>query len=211
MKIIYKGEHYMKKDANKIITNIVRILIILIAIFLIFQKKYKNLGILALTMILTFYDKIVEKFLKIQLDQRLKISLIIFIFGAQCLGTSLEFYDKFPWWDTMLHTVSGLIFFLVGVTVIKQLSKKTENKLIDNKIILAFGICFSLSTGVVWEIFEFVVDIILEENMQLAKGLVGQDAIMDTMIDLISVTVGTTFMAIHQYINDTKKKKIKNV
>lgn len=201
----------MKKDANKIITNIVRILIILIAIFLIFQKKYENLGILALTMVLTFYDKIVEKILKIQLDESLKISLILFIFGAQCLGTSLEFYDKFPWWDTMLHTASGLIFFLVGVTVIKQLSKKTENKLIDNKIILAFGICFALSTGVVWEIFEFVVDIILEENMQLAKGLVGQDAIMDTMIDLISVTVGTIFMAILQYIKDTKNKKLKNV
>lgn len=94
------------KNLNKIITNIVRILIVLIAIFLISQKEFKNLGILAITMLLTFYDKIVEKVLKIKLEDKLKISLIIFIFAAQCLGTVLGFYGRFLWWDTMLHTIS---------------------------------------------------------------------------------------------------------
>lgn len=53
-----------KKDIYKVIANIIRILIAIITIFLIFKKEYKNIGILILTMILTFYDVFVEKILK---------------------------------------------------------------------------------------------------------------------------------------------------
>lgn len=193
------------KNLNKIITNIVRILIVLIAIFLISQKEFKNLGILAITMLLTFYDKIVEKVLKIKLEDKLKISLITFIFAAQCLGTVLGFYGKFLWWDTMLHTISGVIFFFVGEAIIKQMSN--EKGKLNNKIIIAFAVCFSLSTGVIWEIFEFFVDSLLGQNMQVTKGLIGQDAVMDTMIDLISVTVGTIFISIVEILKNRKNKR----
>lgn len=193
------------KNLNKIITNTVRILIVVIAIFLISQKEFKNLGILAITMLLTFYDKIVEKVLKIKLEDKLKISLIIFIFAAQCLGTVLGFYGKFLWWDTMLHTISGVIFFFVGEAIIKQMSNEKGKGELNNKIIIAFAVCFSLSTGVIWEIFEFFVDSLLGQNMQVAKGLIGQEAVMDTMIDLISVTVGTIFISIVEILKNRKK------
>lgn len=193
------------KNLNKIITNIVRILIVVIAIFLISQKEFKNLGILAITMLLTFYDKIVEKVLKIKLEDKLKISLIIFIFAAQCLGTVLGFYGKFLWWDTMLHTISGVIFFFVGEAIIKQMSNEKVKGELNKKIIIAFAVCFSLSTGVIWEIFEFLVDSLLGQNMQVAKGLIGQEAVMDTMIDLISVTVGTIFISIVEILKNRKK------
>lgn len=193
------------KNLNKIITNTVRILIVVIAIFLISQKEFKNLGILAITMLLTFYDKIVEKVLKIKLEDKLKISLIIFIFAAQCLGTVLGFYGKFLWWDTMLHTISGVIFFFVGEAIIKQMSNEKVKGELNKKIIIAFAVCFSLSTGVIWEIFEFLVDSLLGQNMQVAKGLIGQEAVMDTMIDLISVTVGTIFISIVEILKNRKK------
>lgn len=200
------------KNLNKIITIMVRILIIVIALFLISQKEFKNLGILAITMLLTFYDKIVEKVLKIKLEDKLKISLIIFIFAAQCLGTVLGFYGKFLWWDTMLHTISGVIFFFVGEAIIKQMSNgKVEGKL-NNKITVAFAVCFSLSTGVIWEVFEFFVDSLLGQNMQVTKGLIGQEAVMDTMIDLISVTVGTISISIVEILknkNGSLENKVK--
>lgn len=67
--------------------------------------------------------------------------------------------------------------------------------------------CFSLSTGVIWEIFEFFVDSLLVQNMQVAKGLIGQEAVMDTMIDLISVTVGTIFISIVEILKNRKSKR----
>lgn len=203
-----------KKDIYKVIANIIRILIAIITIFLIFKKEYKNIGILILTIILTFYDVFVEKILKIKLENNLKISIILFIFSAQCLGTALGLYGKFLWWDTMLHTLSGVIFFFVGETVIKQLNNTLADSNINKKTIIAFGVCFSLATGVVWELFEFFVDTFLGQNMQVAKGFVGQDAIKDTMIDLISVTLGTVGIVIIQKIKELiggKNEKTKNI
>ena len=203
-----------KKDIYKIITNIIRFLIVIITIFLIFKKEYKNIGILILKMILTFYYVFVEKLLKIKLENNLKISIILFIFAAQCLGTALGFYGKFLWWDTMLHTLSGVIFFFVGETVIKQLNNTSADNNINKKTIITFGVCFSLATGVVWEVFEFFVDSFLGQNMQVAKGFVGQDAIKDTMVDLISVTVGTIGIVIIQKIKEViggRNEKRKNV
>ena len=193
-----------EKRKSIIITNIIRGSIIVIAGFVLIKGEYKNLGILAITMLLTFYDKLTEKILKIKLEEKLKIAIILFIFGAQCLGTVLDFYGKFLWWDTMLHTISGVIFFFVGETVIRQLNKQEELK---SKIIILFAVCFAMATGVIWEIFEFLVDGILGQNMQVVKGMIGREAIMDTMIDLISVTIGTVLTAYVKVITNKRNKK----
>ena len=137
-----------------------------------------------------------QKILKINLSEKLKISLILFIAGAQIFGTVLEFYHKFLWWDTMLHFVSGIIFYFVGESVIKWLNDKTTKANISTVIIIAFSIFFALSSGVVWEIFEFTVDISLGQNMQITTGLSGRDAVMDTMVDLISLTLGTIVISL---------------
>ena len=184
------------KKANKIIVNIIRILIIVISVFMIHKKDYGNFGFLMIAMIITFYDTIINKCFKIELGEKLKISLIIFIFAAQVLGSVLDFYGKFLWWDTMLHGISGIIFFLVGESIIKQINKKTTNVNISVVIIILFSICFSLSTGGLWEVFEFIVDITLGQNMQITDGLYGREAIKDTMVDLISLLIGTIIITI---------------
>lgn len=184
------------KKANKVITNAVRALIIILIVFMVYKRNYEYAGILILTMLLTFYEGFFNKILKINLSEKLKISLILFIAGAQIFGTVLEFYHKFLWWDTMLHFVSGVIFYLVGETVIKQFNEKTTKANISTIIIIAFSIFFALSSGVVWEIFEFLVDIGLEQNMQITEGLYGREAVIDTMLDLISLTMGTIVISI---------------
>ena len=63
-----------KMSINAILTNILRVFIIILAIVLCIEKDYKNMGILALTMVLTFYDKIVAKVFKIELEEKLKIA-----------------------------------------------------------------------------------------------------------------------------------------
>lgn len=182
--------------ANKVITNAIRALIIILIVFMVYKRNYEYAGILIITMVLTFYEGFLGKILKITLSEKLKISLILFIAGAQIFGTVLEFYHKFLWWDTMLHFASGIIFYFVGETFIKQLNEKTTKANISTIIIIAFSIFFALSSGVTWEIFEFVVDISLGQNMQITDGLSGREAVMDTMVDLISLTFGTIIVSI---------------
>lgn len=193
------------KKANKLITNVVRELIVILIVFMAYKRSYKNVGILALTMCLTFYEGFFNKILKIKLSEKLKISFILFIAGAQIFGTVLEFYHKFFWWDTMLHFTSGIIAYFVGETVINGLNEKTTKANISKTIIIAFSIFFALASGVAWEIFEFVTDITLGQNMQITEGLSGRNAVMDTMVDLISLTLGTVIICI---IDIYRKKKV---
>lgn len=44
--------------------------------------------------------------------------IFIFIFCAQILGELECYYIQFPYWDTMLHTVSGFLFAAVGFSLI---------------------------------------------------------------------------------------------
>lgn len=97
--------------------------------------------------------------------------------------------------------------FFLGEAIIKQMNNEKVKGELNDKIIIAFAVCFSLSTGVIWEIFEFFVDSLLGQNMQVAKGLIGQEAVMDTMIDLISVTVGTIFISIVEILKNRKSKR----
>ena len=50
-----------------------------------------------------------------------------------------------------------------------------------------FIIVFSITmmSGALWEIWEFVTDILLDGNSQRFMGFTGQDALMDTMIDIL--------------------------
>ena len=74
-----------KMSINAILTNILRVFIIILAIVLCIEKDYKNMGILALTMVLTFYDKIVAKVFKIELEEKLKIAITLFRYSIRLL------------------------------------------------------------------------------------------------------------------------------
>lgn len=190
----------MKRNMYNIFANIIRILIIGIFIFKVTVKDYSHLEMIPLTLIMTFYDKILENILKIKLGNVLKFFLLFFIFFAQILGTALYFYQIFEWWDIFLHTLSGVLAYFVGIDILKSYCKKTPPKI----VCFLFAICFSMSTGVIWEIFEFLADHFLGKHAQMARGKKGLAAVEDTMIDLICLTIGTLFSCSYHAL---KKKK----
>lgn len=185
---------------------IIRILILTTIFFCMIKKEYQKVLILSMTLVLTYYEWLVKKKLKIELIPILEIAINLFIFGAQYLGTIMNWYGRFHWWDTMLHMISGIIFTYIGLTILEEINKRTSNVLIHISIKYMFGICFTLAVGVFWEFFEFIVDRYLNGNMQRALNEVGQAAILDTMTDLLSAFVGS----VTAIFIETKKLRIKN-
>lgn len=188
------------KKAYSIAQFLIRIIIVLLAIFKLISKDYSNFIILLITFILTFFDSILNKILKLELPEKLNFSILIFIFASQVLGSVLDFYGIFLWWDTILHTLSGIIFFYVGFSIIEQINNEISKNKLNKKIVILFAVCFALASGIIWEIIEYCADTFLGQNMQVTKGLYGQEAVKDTMIDLISVTVGSIFIMIFELI-----------
>jgi len=136
----------------------------------------------------------------------------VFLYCGIYLGEVRNFYYDIPHWDTILHIFSGAALGALGFSLVTLLNKSESITFSLSPVFVAlFAFCFALSLGLVWEIYEFSVDCVLNTNMQkyaLESGevLSGQSALMDTMKDLIVDTIGAASMSIIGFISLKYKK-----
>ena len=93
----------LNNKSSMIITNLVRIALILTYIRGWFMHDHSQDFLIILTFVMTYYPSVLEKRFGVYLPNTLQIIITLFIFSAQVLGEMNGFYDKIPWWDTMLH------------------------------------------------------------------------------------------------------------
>ena len=72
-----------------------------------------------------------------------------------------------PHWDTVLHTVNGFLFGAIGFSIVNLLN---DNKRISMSLspfyMAVAAFCFSMTIGVLWEFFEWGMDIFFHTDMQ---------------------------------------------
>lgn len=193
-----------------IITNIVRLLLVLIIVRGIIVNDYSQLFIAILTIALTFYPSILEKRFGVYLPGSMQIIITLFIFGAQYLGEIKDFYNKIPWWDTMLHTTSGIVLGVIGFMFVYLLNKSYSNSInLSPFFVVMFAFCFAVTMGVFWEFFEYGADRMLGTNMQKFRfPELGQDGLIDTMSDLLVDSIGALITSVVGYFYIQKKNDV---
>ena len=130
-------------------------------------KNWDNVFTCILTLILFLIPMILEKKLKIEIPATLEIIIYTFIFSAEILGEINEFYINIKNFDTILHTINGFIMAGIGFSFIEIFNNNPNTKIyLDPKYLILFGFCFSMTTGVIWEIFEYTVDNLMYKDMQ---------------------------------------------
>lgn len=199
-------EKNKKKNINIIVSNLVRVLLIVLFIVGFVTGDHNQDFIIIITFILTYYPSILEKKFGVYLPKRIQLVITLFIFAAQILGEIGDFYEKISWWDTMLHTISGIVLGLVGFLFVYLLNEKGNlNVNLSPKFVVLFAFCFALTMGVFWEFFEFGADRLLGFNMQKFR-LPGQDGLVDTMSDLIVDAIGAIISCVFgsMYIKNKK-------
>ncbi|TWT25758.1 hypothetical protein [Planomicrobium sp. CPCC 101110] len=139
---------------------------------------------------------LIENFLKFKLSALLFVTIQLFIFASMLLGEINAFYIKFPYWDTMLHTVNGFLFAALGYILLKLISEQNHSGRQAAKsiyfIITAF--CFSMTVGVLWEFYEITMDTFFGRDMQ-------KDTIIQT-INSMKINESTQAMTVFNNIND---------
>ena len=129
----------------------------------------------------------------------LEIIILLFIFAAEILGEISSFYMRFPYWDTILHTLNGFLCAAVGFSLVDVMNqqKRLLFKMAPSFVSIV-SFCFSMTIGAVWEIFEFSMDMIFHLDMQ-----------KDTVIRSIStVTLDPLQQNNRVFINDIQKVAI---
>jgi len=121
----------------------------------------------ALTMFLLFVPALAERFLSMSLSDTLHILICLFSFSANILGELMEVYLSFPLWDSILHLIAGFVFAGVGLSMIDILGGKKGLMFTLRPILCAVtALCFSAATGVLWECFEYFMDVVFGMDMQ---------------------------------------------
>lgn len=162
------------------------------------------------TLIYMSLPKLVQKRMGFVVDQRLVVVISLFIFAGSFLGQAFSFFDRFYWWDTMLHTISGILLGLIAFALTSALNDSEKSALKLNPFYVAlFSFTFAVAAGALWEIGEYSMDWIFGTTMQCwnedpAAYLTGnpayQDAaIIDTMEDLMVDTFGALIVSVVGY------------
>jgi len=181
------------------VSNTIRLLLIIAIIYSLITKNYINTFTSVFTLFLTFLPFIIARQEHIKLPPSFQIVILLFISAAQYLGEMNNYYIKFWWWDTILHTFSGIILGFIGYLLVYTLNKEEKvNVYLSPFFMVLFAFTFAVALGTLWEIFEFTMDCTFGTNMQ-KSGLV------DTMWDLIVDSIGALFTAFCGWMYETKK------
>lgn len=150
-----------------IVYSILRIAVILVAILQYHNQNYENVFLCILTLLLFIVPSLVQVTFKIEIPKVLEIIIYIFIFAAEILGEINDYYLLIPHWDTMLHTINGFLCAAIGFSLVNLLNNADdlEFKLSPFFFVLV-SFCFSMTIGILWEFFEFSLDMLIHTDAQ---------------------------------------------
>ena len=171
------------KKLNKIIAVVIALLMI--------YFSFKNSNYLHLFYLLTLVIPFVIKMPPIQ-----TLIYLIMMFLMVVLGYQVNLYQKTTYYDKIAHFLFGIVISIPALGIL------VKYKLLNNLwFVCIFIFCFGTAIGVLWEIFEYVVDSFIGSDMQRSAT-----GVHDTMQDLIVCCIGHIVFIIW-YIFEVKFNK----
>lgn len=176
----------MRPFGQGLIVSIIWVLLIGGAFWAVYEQQWDSLFVTILTFALTFVPLQFQRFYNIEIPVFFTSAIIVFTYFTLFLGEIGNFYERLWWWDVFLHGGAAIAFGLIGFIIIFMLFK--GDKYAAPPLAIAwFAFCYGITIGVIWEIFEFGMDVTFGLNMQ-KSGLA--DTMYDLMVNAFGAAVG---------------------
>jgi hypothetical protein len=171
------------------------ILVVGLALFALL-RNWENVFLTAVVIALTLVPAFLFRRYRVIIPPEFQLISALFIFLSLFLGSALDFYYHFRWWDTILHAASGFLLGIIGFITLYVLNQ-TDRLPPDLKPAFRcfFGFTFAVTLGVIWEIYEFAMDRFFPAFDMQSTGT----GVVDTMKDLIVDTIGALVVALMGY------------
>lgn len=150
-------------------------IIIIISILLSFIRG--NYWLIFGCLVFTMFSFFIRKY-----NNNLEFVYLLFIFIAYVLGYVLDYYNKIYFFDSIAHSLFGLVSGIFSLPLLKKF--KIYN-CINNFFNIIFIAIFTLSMASVWEIIEFVIDKIFLSNMQRSLNNTMKDIISALLLSIV--------------------------
>ena len=140
-----------------------------------FRWEHAFVGMATLALSLT--PVLAARWADIHVPPSFVAAIVMFVGGTVFLGEVFDFYERYWWWDLVMHGGSAVGFGLVGFVLVFMMFQGDRFAAPPFAMaVLAF--CFAIAIGTAWEVFEFAMDQLFGLNMQ-------KSGLNDTMGDLM--------------------------
>lgn len=154
------------------------------------QPKAITNGLVALLITLT--PAVLERNYRIPLDPWLGL----WITTAVLLHTmgSAGLYARIGWWDHLTHAMSASLVAGIGYTFARAVDLHSDRIHLPRKFAFVYILIFVMAFGVIWELFEFGLDVLADETGMVMP--LAQHGIDDTIRDMMFNTLGAFIVAV---------------
>ncbi len=168
-----------------VLATVLQLLMLVLTVELILHELWLSAFTGVLVLSLSLMPGILARRLNLVLPVEFSLITNFFLAASFAAGEIGDFYLRFWWWDLMLHALSALTIGMIGFLAIYVFIRAERVRIAPHyAALLSFTI--AVTTGSLWEIFEFCMDWFFGFNMQ-KSGLV--DTMTDMIVDAISAFI----------------------
>ncbi len=169
--------------------------------YLIFIGDYLFAVMACIAVVLSLVPSVVERNKNIHLPFELDLLVTLAIFSHTFLGEWLMFYERVRLWDKILHLFGTAVISITAFMTVYTLHYTRKIRL-SVPLIGFFTVIFAIAIGALWEVTEFLVDILFGTTTQ--KGL--RDTMWDLVYDLIAGVAVAVFGMIYVKYSDNSTR-----
>jgi len=179
------------------LTSLLQLLLAIGLVLFVIRRNWEDVFLTSIVMALTLVPALLFRRFRVIIPPEFQLVAALFVFLSLFLGSALDFYYTFWWWDLVLHAASGFLLGIIGFITLYVLNQ-TDRLPPDMKPAFRcfFGFTFAVTLGVLWEIFEFAVDRLWPQFDMQSTGT----GVVDTMKDLIVDCIGAALVALMGYV-----------
>ncbi|WP_205738800.1 hypothetical protein [Halonotius aquaticus] len=181
------------------LTVVMQVLLFAIVVYGLLAGQPKAITNGGIGLGVTLLPAIVRRNYQFSLDPWLGLWITTAVF-LHTLG-SAGLYVQFSWWDSVTHALSASLVAGVGYTAARVIDLHNEEIHIPTQFVFVYLFIVVLAFGVIWELFEFALDLISAETgltMPLA-----QHGLDDTVIDMLYNSLGALLVALFGQVHLT--------
>lgn len=190
-------------------SRLMQLMLVMMIIAGVYMRSSKVVINSALGLFVSFLPAIFEKDHSFSISPFLNLWITSAVF-FHALG-SFGLYSSVGWWDHLTHSLSASLVAGTGYTVIRSIDIHKQDIHLPDRFMFVFILMTVIAFGVVWELFEFGLDIIATStniSMPLA-----QHGLSDTMKDMSFNLGGAVIAAVlgQAYLSELSEKIIDNL
>jgi len=184
-------------DTQRRLTRLLQATLVCIVLYGIVFARPKAITNGTLALCITVTPALFERNYRVPLDPWLGLWITLAV-ALHTMG-SAGLYAAIGWWDHLTHGLSATIIAGIGYTFARAIDLHHEEIHLPARFSFAFILIVVMAFGVVWELFEFGLDVLAVTtgiDMPLAQhGL--DDTVRDMAFNTVGALIVATFGQVH--------------